>query len=455
VNRETILSGKAGLAGIQWALKSRPARELLRQEVRNMLNPAYRPGPFQLTRAKYKPARKLSAYYTFIATNPGSLEKKITPLAVTWEEQFKPIPQSDPLLQMEQEVRERGLAVPYRKLWSEIPDWGVRLQIWPLDKKFPQLARLADQNHVPHTFHEAGIPQDDCLSITPIRYRPGERHVLRYTIGSPKSKQSIRIYAKLYENTQDAARAYGIACKVVDWLAENSAEFHGVRPAGMHSADAVIFYPHAPGTPLSHLLDQPSSWLAQQMQITGAALSTLHHGPSSLSIDLETDTLEDEIRGIRRASEHVQVLLPETAALILRTLEQVQELHARLEQEKPTFTHSDFKADHLLVTPNSLTLIDFDTCALADPALDLGKFMADLDWWFGTGQKTGVELAQEAFLRGYFHKIDEARLARARLYQVLILIKITLRRARLYEKDWAALTARMITYASTLLEKNG
>ena len=48
--------------------------------------------------------------------------------------------------------------------------------------------------------------------------------------------------------------------------------------------------------------------------------------------------------------------------------------------EKPTFTHADFKSDHLLTTPQGLTLIDFDTCTLTNPALGIGKFLADLEW---------------------------------------------------------------------------
>ena len=75
--------------------------------------------------------------------------------------------------------------------------------------------------------------------------------------------------------------------------------------------------------------------------------------------------------------------------------------YSELPQEKPTFTHSDFKADHLLSTPQGLTLIDFDTCNLTDPALDIGKFLADLEWWFTLKGISGVEEAQAELLKGY------------------------------------------------------
>jgi aminoglycoside phosphotransferase (APT) family kinase protein len=70
-------------------------------------------------------------------------------------------------------------------------------------------------------------------------------------------------------------------------------------------------------------------------------------------------------------------------------------------QEQPTFTHADFKSDHLLTMPQGLTLIDFDICTLTDTAFDIGKFLADLEWWFALRRISGVEAAQEELLKGY------------------------------------------------------
>jgi hypothetical protein len=72
-----------------------------------------------------------------------------------------------------------------------------------------------------------------------------------------------------------------------------------------------------------------------------------------------------------------------------------------------------------LASPQGLTLIDFDTCARADPALDIGKFLADLEWWFTLQGIPGLEEAQAELLKGYVgerepdHTVN-ARLARAR-----------------------------------------
>jgi len=339
---------------------------------------------------------------------------------------------------------------------------GLKLEMWPFDPEFPRLVRLGNPSYIAGVFASLGITHDlkQMPVITPIRYRPGERHVLRYEIDSPETipGREQRLYAKLYSNPQDAARAFGIANRVVDWLAANNQGLQGNRPEAISQEDGVIFYPHAPGIPLSHQLHRSPRWLATQLKVIGRVLATLHNGPESLQSDLKQNTFTREVKVVKRASEHIQVLLPETHSKILKILDKLEEHYSNLPQEKPTFTHSDFKSDHLLSTPQGLTLIDFDTCTLTDPALDIGKFLADLEWWFTLEGISGVEEAQAQLLKGYLgegepNQAVDARLARARLFYVLILVKIVVRRVPLYRKEWAAKTARMIERADQVLHK--
>jgi len=329
------------------------------------------------------------------------------------------------------------------------------LKIWPLDPEFPQLVRLSDPEYAPRLFAAAGIrpavTAADRIQVIPLRYRPGERHVLKYQV-QRAGQEPDRYYAKLYEDGPSAARAWRIARRVVDWLAGRVPGFGGVRPAGWSEADAVILYPHAEGTPISQQLQRSPRWLAEQMRKAGAALTELHQAPETLLEDLEPNPFEHETHVIARASQQVQALLPESGARVLRLLERAGELHARLPQEPPTFTHSDFKSDHLLAGPSGLTLIDFDTCALADPALDLGKYLADLAWWHEYHHAGDPRPAQQAFLAGYGNTDKPGRLDRARIYHALILTKITLRRAKIFSNDWAEVTEKMIGKAEAVLE---
>ena len=161
---------------------------------------------------------------------------------------------------------------------------------------------------------------------------------------------------------------------------------------------------------------------------------------------------------VRQVSEYIEIFLLETHGKILEILDTAQEYYSHLPQEKPTFTHADFKSDHLLCTPQGLTLIDFDTCTVTDPALDIGKFLAGLEWWFTLKGISGVEEAQAELLNAYVGEglPDQAiqeRLRRARLFHALILTKIVVRRVPLYKKEWAAMTSRMIDRAARVIHK--
>jgi hypothetical protein len=462
MNWEEILSGNAGLAGLQWAINGPSSRRQLRMEAQKMLRPGYHAGPFRLTRAKFKPARKLLAYFNFVGRPENDLESYPLHLAVAWQNELDGDPHLADWGELQEEANRSGLMPVQCDLWRDIPERGLSLRLWPFDPEFPQLVHLSDPAYVAKMLESLDITHDRSQMpvITPIRYRPGERHVLRYKISSPEtvSGEGQRLYAKLYSNAEDAARAFGVASRAVEWLADNRLGLQGNKPQALIKADCVILYPHASGIPLSHQFHRPRRWLAAQLEMIGSALNILHNGPQTLQAELKENTFVNEVKVVKRASEHIQVLLPETYDKILDTLDRAQEHYSSLPQERPTFTHSDFKSDHILTTSQGLTLIDFDTCKLADPALDLGKFLADLEWWFTLKGMDGIEEAQAELLKGYVGtgKPDpqvRERLARARLFHVLILTKIVIRRVPLYQKEWTATTARMIGRASQLLHK--
>ncbi len=189
MNQEDILSGKAGMAGIQRLLNGQSSRRLLRSEAQRMLREGYRAGPFHLTRAKFKPGRKLSAYFTFPAFDAAGKASHSVHLAVTWQNTLDGTTHADGGEQLQEEANQSGLMPVQRELWRDLLDQGIKLQIWPFDPKFPQLVRLGNPSYVAGMFASLGIVNDlkQLPVITPLRYRPKERHVLRYEIYSSET----------------------------------------------------------------------------------------------------------------------------------------------------------------------------------------------------------------------------------------------------------------------------
>ncbi len=442
----------AGLADVQWTLLDTVSREVLWRALASIL-PDATLKDCRLHRAKYKPGRHLTAYYEVTAhDNAGDHARQIE---VSWTPSGTADPRGpvDELLAMQDEAARRGLAAPFRQLTADAPEWGMRVQVAPLDVEYPQLVRTADPGYVREMLGAAldGRASAAGYAVTAIRYRPGQRHMLRYdpAEGAGRAEGEGTFFAKIY-NSDKGARIFDTASRVADRLAAHGAGMATLRPLAYLAADGLVLYPHLSGTPLSQLLRAPGPETAQHLRQAGAALQALHHTPTDL-VELQPHSFAREVKGTLSAGEHIHSLLPETGALLTAVVERARALYGQLPQEQHGLAYGDFKSDHLWITPGGLTLIDFDTAYLADQAIDVGKFLADLHWWYDGYGLDGVEQAQAQFLEGYLPAPE--RLLRARLYEVLVLVKTTARRVRLFDQDWAPRTQRLIARADKLLRQ--
>jgi aminoglycoside phosphotransferase (APT) family kinase protein len=445
VNLADGLSGRGGLEGVQCLLRGRSARQLLRRELAALLEHPHTPGPCRLRRAKFKPGRKLTAYYDLQLHDLEGARRGSRPIAVSWT------PADDirrgsarAIAELQAEVARRGLAAPFHTLEGEHPGWGMRMLVFPLDERFPQLIRLSDPGYLPDRLPGAGR----VLSVTPLRYRPGQRHVLRYELRSPFGAETPDcVYAKLYEG-DDGRESHDVAMRLADWVAASGDGLAAAMPLAYLDDDRAVLYRRVAGRPLSEFIRRERAGAALHLRRAGSLLRVLHAAPARLAGSLSRHDLTAEARAIARAGEHVDALLPTIGARIHEILEQAQAAYVGLAGEAPTFTHGDFKADHLFVAPGRLTVIDFDRCRLDDPACDLGKVLADLRWWYGAGD---LERAQQAFLTGYGQDVSAPRLERARVYESMLLVKIAARRVRLFDADWGARMAALVERAEALL----
>jgi len=456
VNVADALSWCAKLEGIRWLLRGGPPRRALRRALSALLPATEMLGPCRLRYARVGPGRKLTGYYDALIHIEGTEGYRARPVAVTWRSDGDADPEhgTAELAEIQAAAARHGVAAPFRQLGADVPAWGMHLQVFPLDARIPQLVRLSDPRYVRDVVAGAYAARaaavDQALSrgydVTSIRYRPGKRHVLRYDSLDTTERETI--FAKVY-HSEKGGQVFRVATQVADWLAQGGDLMTTVRPLAYVAEDAVVLYPRVSGAPFYERLLRPDRGVARWLRRAGAALRALHHLPPAAAGPLRILDFAAEIREIERETAHVPALLPPVGATIRALLDRAQELHARLPQEPPTFTHRDFKCEHLLVAPRSLTLIDFDRCAFADPAFDLGKLLADLHWWFTAYDQEGLEEAQAQFLGGYVP--DKERLVRARLYEAVELAHMTVLRARLFERHAAGRIEGLIGRAQTVV----
>ena len=450
-----MLSGRAKLEGIQWLLRSAGPRRVLRDQLKSLLSNRSMLGPCRLRRAKFKPGRKLTAYYdALIRRRPGTAYCA-RPVAVTWGAEGNAHRQGEyDRAAMEAEAHRRGVAAPFGRLTVDLMPWNMHISVSPIDTHFVQLVRLTDPRYV-RDMLAAVCPtgpapdrsQAGAHAVTSIRYRPGQRHVLRYERSDGANGV---VFAKLYSDS-DGARVFRVARQAAEWLAQQVGFATAVRALAYIAEDRVVLYPGLCGVPLSKALWRRAHSTAHWLERAGTALCALHRLPPAVAGPLPTHDFEAEVGQTARAGAHIRVLLPPAGAVIDALLERAREMHDRLPQEPSTFTHGDFKPEHVWCGPSALTVLDFDSSQCGDPALDIGKFLAHLQLWHVLNEQAGLERAQQRFLAGYAVGMADERLLRARLYQAVELVKITARRVPLFDSHWVSHTERLITCAGSVI----
>jgi aminoglycoside phosphotransferase (APT) family kinase protein len=113
----------------------------------------------------------------------------------------------------------------------------------------------------------------------------------------------------------------------------------------------------------------------------------------------------------------------------------------------PTLVHGDLKSDNVL-TGDSLRILDLDRAGVGDPAADLAKFVADLQWW-SPGRRGGAGGLLSAFRGGYGPGAED-RWLRAGALVPIFQLRFAARRCAVHERDWPVRVEALVVAAATL-----
>jgi Ser/Thr protein kinase RdoA (MazF antagonist) len=397
--------------------------------VRRCLPPGHPGVLLQLVRAKLKPGRKLTVEYGVGLA--GGRERRI---CVTWVVAGATAP--GPAADGEAEARRRGVLAPFSRAWVVSDDGRMSACLAPVDGAFPQLARGHDRVHLAGVLRAAGgaaglgdLAAAD-LTVDAVRYRPGQRHVLRIGVGG----SGPAWFAKVYRDDTGRRAVAAAAWTTTALAAGGAVPVAARRAAGRYlAADRVAVWPAVPGSSLAAPIAASGSAAGDVVRAAGSALRQLHDAPSAAELPACPDAVGQACATLRTA-ELLDVLAPPVGVLLRREVGRALELLATLPPEPATVTHGDFKSDNLLVSGSRVHLLDFDRFGRGDPAADVGNFLADLRWW---SDGDGPEAAglHRAFLDGYGGE-PPARMARARVYDGLSQLRMAARRVPIQDPDW-------------------
>lgn len=386
---------------------------------------------WELVRSKFKPARKLTAYYRVVSPGAGDVRH----VAVTWS------------------VDREADPSPSSRLSAASEDGRISVRICPDDPAMPQLARLTDTGHLAVLLGgRSGRPvAADRLTVDTVRYRPGQRHVLRV-----RRDGDAWVYLKT-DRDRSGERAVATAAYLRERVPEGARGAAVAVPLAYDAEDAAALWWNTPGVPLSRLLATRPAGALRVVAQTGRALRVLHDspsGPAALPRRGGVEDVQSEVLATLRAGEHVAALLPDVGRTFARVVVDVAEDLGRVPEGAAVLSHGDFKSDNLVVDGGSrLTVLDLDRAAWADPAKDLGKFLVDLRWWCPDPGRAG-SLAV-AFRAGY-GTCDDARWTRAGLFAALFQLRLTARRCAVHDAAWETqVRARVGAAVETLRAARG
>jgi Ser/Thr protein kinase RdoA (MazF antagonist) len=437
---DPVLRGEHGQEGLA-ALLTGEGRGAVLAAARSMLAGDGDVRDCRVTRAHLKPGRRLQAWYDLTVGSAPPV-----PVAVTWV-CTGVSPKVDELAPAEAELRTAALAAGTPQRWARWctldPRTSMQVLVPPLDPTFPNLAARSDPRRVGAALHDCGLAESagaSAWTVQPLRYRPGQRHVLAYHLGRHS------FFVKLYRPGTGAAVV--TAADTLAGLVEASgiAGMRPLRPAATLDGGDTIVYRHVSGTPISQFLSDGPSAVATSLRDLGRALRALHALEPPASASLPVRDMAGEVHVVLRTCGAMAALRPDLGSAAAAAVDDARARLERVEQEAPRVVHGDMKADHVLVAPGGLTLLDPDRCSLGDPAYDLGKTMADLRCWSLGRGLSGAPAAEAELLAGY--GAAGPRLERAREYARLLLVRMAARRVPLWSRDWAERTATILESAT-------
>jgi hypothetical protein len=259
-----------------------------------------------------------------------------------------------------------------------VVDPGVRLCRFPDDPDLPGLAAAADPERLRTALTGVlsdGGPTRRCR-VELVRYRPGKRATLAVEVrgSADRGASGRRLVVKSYHDGRKAA-AVAAEAVLLDATVDPAAPLRFAPVRGHVPELSLVVQEHVAGVRVDQLMLRPDGRAADAVRRAAVALAALHRQPvvsgRARSVDAEL------VRFGARSSRVAEVdgvagrALGSLAARLLAEADAVPRGVVGL-------VHGDCKPSQFLVRGEEVVLLDLDSCGAADPAVDVGTFLATL-----------------------------------------------------------------------------
>jgi hypothetical protein len=446
-----------------------------------------------------KPGRGLAVIYDASALNASCESRRSTPgrwVSVTLDEAALAGTQ---IRFTARQAQEAVLEVQAPSI-LQAADLGLLVQAFPADNGLPTLAASCTTARDGPLFSaleaaarvQLGDPGWHLLSVNAdvVRYKPSSRCVIRYdllvgrTTAEGTLQRRVALFGKVYSDPEQARMIFA---EMHQLYTEQARVGQPILPRPVGAVETL-------GLTLTEAVQSPEGTEPDALRTGLRALRPLVvRGGGGEILDVVIPDEDLRITATALVRLHLSKVLPagaprtgakeamracERAALIAahnppeaETAKRLaKQLVARLEVLQPDAyrpAHGGFKASQLLFHSRRVFVVDLDGFCLADPALDIGYFLAYLRpsglWYCRPGMRQWFDGSASTFVNAYRQALREGGigeaaaegiLRRARLYEAAILFKIAARRVnRMNSPRRGELSAMLTEIAACLSDK--
>lgn len=349
----------------------------------------------------------------------------------------------------------------------EIPPLGLTIQRFPHDERLPSLAAAVtpyehlqlrealEQAATEVLGHSPGTLRLMSADAVPLRYKPGDRCVLRYRLRLQRAASAtgaegqveVGVIGKLY---REPAQAHAAAELMTRLVGAQGKRPWTARPLAVVDALALVLSedlgsdrddpPTLVGTDVIRFGTGEPTKALQALRAAAAALAELHTS-DTLTAETPARTGEDEAGKAAKRASTIARYVPTLAGETDRVASRLGAMLSALPQDVLRPAHGSYKSSQLLFRAGAVHLVDFDQFCRADPALDVGYFLAYLRppglWYHRAGTRAWFARAATTFLTAYDDRLAERGVdastragvrRRCHVYEAALLLKIAARR---------------------------
>lgn len=201
-----------------------------------------------------------------------------------------------------------------------------------------------------------------CGNIVPMRYKPERRFVCSVTVDN-KPVAVLKFYL-----SQDFKRAH----KTIRGVQKCDRPLVAYK-IGVSRKHKILAFNWIEGDSLDSFKQEPEQWHDAGV-LVGTSLLDLHN---CKAISRPRYKRKFYSKAVRQNAELLKHLNPDLANHFRDVSQRLRDTPRSVLSQK-CFVHGDLSLDQLIVKNKQITFIDFDRAGKGDPAIDLGRFIAEL-----------------------------------------------------------------------------